>query len=47
MCIRDRSSGLRWEVLQLSAARSQPILQLHRLAAQNPVWIVVITKEFT
>ena len=42
-----RSSGLRWEVLQLSAARSQPILQLHRLAAQNPVWIVVITKEFT
>ena len=42
-----RSSGLRWEVLQLSAARSRPILQLHRLAAQNPVWIVVITKEFT
>lgn len=42
-----RTSGLRWEVLQLSAARSQPILQLHRLAAQNPVWIVVITKEFT
>ncbi len=42
-----RTSGLRWEVLQLSVARSQPILQLHRLAAQNPVWIVVITKEFT
>lgn len=42
-----RTSGLRWEVLQLSAARSQPILQLHRLAAQNPVWIVVITKELT
>ena len=29
-----------WEVVQLQANRSQPILDLHRLAAQNPVWIV-------
>jgi precorrin-6Y C5,15-methyltransferase (decarboxylating) len=38
-------AGVAWEILQLSAARSQPILDLHRLAAQNPVWIVVATKE--
>jgi len=33
--------GAAWEVVQLSAARSQPILDMHRLAALNPVWIVV------
>ncbi|PIV21548.1 MAG: cobalamin biosynthesis bifunctional protein CbiET [Hydrogenophilales bacterium CG03_land_8_20_14_0_80_62_28] len=33
--------GTTWEVVQLSAARSQPILDMHRLAALNPVWIVV------
>lgn len=32
--------GARWDVTQLSAARSQPILDMHRLAAHNPVWIV-------
>ena len=32
--------GAQWEVTMLSAARSQPILDMHRLAAQNPVWIV-------
>ena len=40
-----QASGQPWDLLQLSAARSQPILDLHRLAAQNPVWIVVLTKE--
>jgi precorrin-6Y C5,15-methyltransferase (decarboxylating) len=30
----------RWEVVQLQCARSRPILDLHRLEAQNPVWIV-------
>lgn len=29
-----------WDVLQLHAARSKPILQMHRMAAENPVWIV-------
>lgn len=29
-----------WDVVQLQASRSQPILEMHRLAAQNPVWIV-------
>ena len=32
--------GAQWDVTMLSAARSQPILDMHRLAAQNPVWIV-------
>ena len=40
-----KATGVAWEIVQLSAARSQPILDLHRLAAQNPVWIVVATKE--
>ena len=33
-----------WEVVQLQASRSQPILDMHRLAAQNPVWIVCARK---
>jgi precorrin-6Y C5,15-methyltransferase (decarboxylating) len=33
-------AGASWDVLQLQAARSKPILQMHRMAAENPVWIV-------
>ncbi|MBT3066326.1 precorrin-6y C5,15-methyltransferase (decarboxylating) subunit CbiE [Rhodoferax sp. U11-2br] len=29
-----------WDVLQLQASRSQPILHMHRMAAENPVWII-------
>jgi len=29
-----------WDVTQLQASRSQPILHMHRMAAENPVWIV-------
>lgn len=29
-----------WDVLQLQAARSKPVLHMHRMAAENPVWIV-------
>lgn len=36
-----------WEVVQLQASRSQPILDMHRLAAQNPVWIVTATRKAT
>ncbi|NDU87351.1 MAG: precorrin-6y C5,15-methyltransferase (decarboxylating) subunit CbiE [Ferrovum sp.] len=32
--------GAVWEVTQLQASRSQPILHMHRLQAENPVWIV-------
>jgi len=33
-------AGTTWDVVQLQASRSQPILDMHRMAAQNPVWIV-------
>jgi precorrin-6B C5,15-methyltransferase / cobalt-precorrin-6B C5,C15-methyltransferase len=37
--------GVRWDVLQLQAARSKPILHMHRMAAENPVWIVCARRE--
>lgn len=39
------TAGAAWEVVQLQASRSQPILDMHRMAAQNPVWIVTANKE--
>lgn len=36
--LKDR--GAAWDVVQLQASRSQPILHMHRMAAQNPVWVV-------
>lgn len=36
--------GVSWDVLQLQAARSKPILHMHRMAAENPVWIVCARK---
>ena len=35
-----KAAGAQWDVLQLQAARSKPILHMHRMAAENPVWIV-------
>lgn len=32
--------GAIWDVTQLQASRSQPILHMHRLQAENPVWVV-------
>jgi precorrin-6Y C5,15-methyltransferase (decarboxylating) len=32
--------GAHWELTQVQAARSRPILNLHRLQAENPVWLV-------
>ena len=37
--------GVAWDVLQLQAARSKPILHMHRMAAENPVWIVCARRE--
>ena len=39
------AAGATWDVVQLQASRSQPILDMHRMAAQNPVWIVSAHKE--
>ncbi len=36
--------GAHWDVTQLQASRSQPILHLHRMQAENPVWIVCAQK---
>ena len=35
-----KDAGAAWDVVQLQASRSQPILDMHRMAAQNPVWVV-------
>ena len=37
--------GAAWDVVQLQASRSQPILDMHRMAAQNPVWVVTAWNE--
>nr|VFK53699.1 MAG: precorrin-6Y C5,15-methyltransferase (decarboxylating) [Candidatus Kentron sp. TUN]VFK55288.1 MAG: precorrin-6Y C5,15-methyltransferase (decarboxylating) [Candidatus Kentron sp. TUN] len=34
-----------WEVNQIQATRSKPLLGLHRMRAENPVWIVCARKE--
>jgi precorrin-6Y C5,15-methyltransferase (decarboxylating) len=33
-----------WQVTQLWTARSKPILSMHRLASENPIWLVSATK---
>ena len=38
-------TGAAWDVVQLQASRSAPILDMHRMVAQNPVWIVTSSKE--
>ncbi|WP_027157753.1 bifunctional cobalt-precorrin-7 (C(5))-methyltransferase/cobalt-precorrin-6B (C(15))-methyltransferase [Methylobacter luteus] len=35
-----KATGAQWDVIQLQAARSQPILNMHRMQAENPIWIV-------
>jgi len=37
--------GAHWDLTQLQSSRSRPILDMHRLAAENPVWVVCATKE--
>lgn len=33
-----------WDLTQLQASRGRPILDMHRLAAENPVWVVCATR---
>lgn len=35
--------GADWDVCQIQASRSSPILNMHRLQAENPVWVVSAT----
>ena len=32
--------GAQWQVTQMNCSRSQPILHMQRMAAENPVWII-------
>lgn len=41
---RQSRQRIQWDVVQLQASRSQPILDMQRMAAQNPVWIVTARK---
>lgn len=34
-----------WDITQLQASRSRPILDMHRLAAENPVWVLCATRS--
>ena len=38
------STSQAWDVLQLQASRSKPILHMNRMAAENPVWLVCAQK---
>lgn len=40
-----KNLGVHWDITQLQASRSRPILDMNRLAAENPVWIVCATQE--
>jgi precorrin-6Y C5,15-methyltransferase (decarboxylating) len=39
-----KSLGFVWDVVQLQASRSKPILHMNRMAAENPVWLVCAQK---
>ncbi len=36
-----------WDMTQLQASRSQPILHMHRMQAENPVWVVSTQRKQT
>lgn len=38
------AAGVQWDVVQTQASRSKPILHMHRMAAENPVWTVCAQK---
>ncbi len=42
-----KENQAQWDVVQIQASRSQPILQMNRLRAENPVWIVSAQREIT
>lgn len=39
-----KQSTASWDITQLQASRSHPILQMHRMRAENAVWIVTAQK---
>jgi len=39
-----KASDAEWDVTQMQCSRSKPILDMQRLAAENPVWVVIAKK---
>lgn len=39
-----KAMAVSWQVTQMQVSRSKPILHMHRMAAENPVWIVAVEK---
>lgn len=35
-----KTLAVEWDMTQLQSARSKPILEMHRFAAENPVWVI-------
>jgi len=40
-----KAMNVSWQVTQMQVSRSKPILHMHRMAAENPVWIVTVEKS--
>lgn len=40
-----KAMNVHWQVTQMQVSRSKPILHMHRMAAENPVWIVTVSKH--
>lgn len=38
-----KEASVQWDVVQLQASRSKPILSMQRMQAENPVWVVCAT----
>ncbi|MDQ6988895.1 MAG: precorrin-6y C5,15-methyltransferase (decarboxylating) subunit CbiE [Mariprofundaceae bacterium] len=40
-----KTLDITWQVSQMQVSRSKPILHMHRMAAENPVWIVRVEQN--
>jgi len=40
-----KAMDVQWNITQMQVSRSKPILHMHRMAAENPVWIVTVEKS--
>ncbi len=40
-----KNYNARWNITQLQASRSQPILHMHRMKSENPVWVISAQRE--
>ncbi|MDQ6952071.1 MAG: precorrin-6y C5,15-methyltransferase (decarboxylating) subunit CbiE [Mariprofundaceae bacterium] len=41
-----KTMDVSWQITQMQVSRSKPILHMHRMAAENPVWIVTVEKMY-